>query len=272
MTFCVRSPLFAFVAFLPAIAIASTRVPHAESSADFVVSVPALQAGQMSYYWEVAPAGESIDQRPAYLHMRPVDLNSEWEHRASGEKFYVMFTKIAYVVNKDITFFGGPRFSDVNFHRTLARRGDIRQNSEMNFTDPGSKTCPGYDFTMDPLLSHQAIVDRGESAQAIAALDPTLGVPNVLVLQRSDHFGKLLGMRTSKAAELSYAYYSIAPGQTLVVNYAMTFLYAVPPKMAGGTDRLRQEIVSGNLGMIDALEAIPYTAPVAELPVPVSSL
>jgi|GEM_PF-1613953 len=240
------------LSFASGFAQAADKIPKQEGNSRFGIDMRQLDQGTLAYYWEVVPFGRDIATHPTYQHLQALDLENDWGRRS--ENYFVMFTKMAYVVNQDISFFRETRLNDLEYQRAICRKPGLRQVNVSTFSDPGTKTQPSSDFSLSVLETSNEVSAFGRSAESITAFDPELGAPQTLVIQRSDNFGPLLGMRTSKAARASFAYYPLGPNRTLVVNYSISFLYAVPPGFVGGVDRLRKEILASNLQMISAIE------------------
>jgi hypothetical protein len=222
---------------------ASDVVANRERSIRFSVDASELKSGTISYFYQLISKDDAnegkADSDSTFQLLLPLDIPGVWKDKTEG--FYIMMTRNAYIVNKDISFFSKNRLLDVNYINATLPGMKVSRNSDGTYALDGT---PSATSTLDYYSKSDLTSQPQDSAlNYVANIDPSLGTPDVMLVQHSYNFDTVMTVRTNKSSMVFSEHYGIGTNETLVVAYSLSFVYNVPPFFLGGADRLRTEYV-----------------------------
>lgn len=194
------------------------------------------------------PKGRTVHETPKTYwsferDIQAFDLHRYWENRGN-ERYYVAFTKVAFVVDQEVRRFSPERLSDLSYLQKTLGNYTVSKTAHNRFQVAGTLFSPG--FTYDLSFYRWPVAD-GLPARAIQkSLDenPQLGIPILTAIQHHYDYGKVLMHRTTKMSTTLTNYYPFRHNQTLVLVYSLNYIYNIPPAFVGGENLMVSEIKS----------------------------
>lgn len=222
-----------------------------EPSARFTLDAPWLSDGGVQVFYEHFEKGESTPDAGSVRLFRPFDLRGRLER--GSEPLHLVLGRVAYLVDKDISFFSEAQVRDVKYMNEVAKDCDITLRKDGTYL---ASKVPANTFRVSYFGREQvqALSSDGGIARLIELL-PDAGLPEVVVLQENYDFSKVMGWRTADVSVTWSAHYAVAPGRTLVQVCTMSSLHNAPPFFLGGTERVKRESLAGTVAFIENLRA-----------------
>ncbi len=220
---------------------------RAETGVAFPIDEAFLRKGGVQHFFALTDpgglcaTGDSISggadrAAEALIALRVLDRDGIWSamHR---EDLHAMISRVAYIAEVPIQFFSEARVRDVDYINSVMPGMNVECGGDGSFHAKGSllRFMPSTRFTLD--------YRRGAAAARLPT--PLLtGVasdisPAILLTQRNTEFGRIGGMRTSRASYAATAHYAVGTGQTLIVNCTLGYLHSLPP--VGGARLIRDK-------------------------------
>lgn len=178
----------------------------------------------------------------------PLDVFDYWQNKGD-ESYYVLVTKVVYVIEQDVSIFNESLLSDEQMLKKkmpdyrLKKIGDNQFHMECGFM------APSFDYNLKfhrpPFKDKQASVQK-----ELQRLNPELGVPELMVVQHNYNYGRVMLHKTSKMSVCIANYYPFDDGKTLEVNYTLNYIHDLPPNLLGGHKLLIREIKEGIADLI----------------------
>ena len=165
--------------------------------------------------------------------------------KRGNEAYKVFLTKVAYTVNQNVSFFSEAKLSDAAYISKTLPDYTIRQLAPKRFEVDCGFLAPT--FTYD-LSFYKAPYQHPAVRQLLnyAALqNPELGTPTLVTVHHNYNFSKVMMHKTSKMSVALTCYYPYENSQALVVNYALNYIYELPPTFLGGYDLLIKKVKKG---------------------------
>jgi|GEM_PF-6035631 len=197
---------------------------------------------------------KSIDQKqPAGFNFEkdalPIDIFNYWNDKGD-ESYYVLLTKVIYVIDKDISFFDENLLSNEQMLKDKMPDYRLEKTGVNQFHMDCGFMAPSFDYK---LSFHQPPFKEDKIAKmqkALQRLNPELGEPEFTVLQHNYDYGRVMMHKTSKMSVCVVNYYPFGEGQTLEVNYTLNYIHELPPGLLGGHKLLIKEIKEGIVSLI----------------------
>jgi hypothetical protein len=194
------------------------------------------------------PKGRTLHETPKTYwsfdrDIRTFDLHRYWENRGN-ERYYVAFTKVAFIVDQEVRRFSPERLSDLSYLQKTLGDYTVSKMAYNRFQVAGTLFSPG--FTYDLSFYRWPAAD-GLPARAIQKSvdeNPQLGMPALTAIQHHYDYGKVLMHRTTKMSTTLTNYYPFRHNQTLVLVYSLNYIYNIPPAFVGGENLMVSEIKS----------------------------
>ncbi len=178
----------------------------------------------------------------------PLDIYDYWNKRRD-ENYFVLLTKVVYLIDKDITFFDEEILSNEQIIQEKMPEYHIEKTGSNKFHIDCGFLAPSFDYELNfyrpPFVGKIADVQK-----KIEKLNPELGRPMFSVVQHNYKYGRVLMHKTSKMSVCIANYYPFANGKTLEVNYTLNYIYELPPGLLGGHRMLIREIKDGIASLI----------------------
>ena len=173
----------------------------------------------------------------------PLDLYNYWQSKGD-ESYYVLVTKVVYVIDQDVTMFNEALLSDEQMLKSKMPDYKIEKIGKNKFHMDCGFMAPSFDYELNfykpPYKSNIASVQ-----ESLQKLNPELGEPTLSVVQHNYKYGRVLMHKTSKMSVCIANYYPFDDGKTLEVNYTLNYIHELPPSLLGGHKLLIKEIKEG---------------------------
>ncbi|MEH0153899.1 hypothetical protein V6R21_07105 [Limibacter armeniacum] len=221
-----------------------------ESSFDFSISRSELAEQHVQLYMllldkSLKPVYSKDKQISFQKDIRPLDYLNYWDKK-QDERYYVLLTKAAYIVNTPVSFFTEKRLSDVNYIQETLPDYKVQSDNGKTFKIACGFMAP--DFTYDLTFSSpdQDISPQIQELIAYTAgQDTELGTPKISVVQHNYDFSRVMMHKTNKMSVSVTNIYDYGNNQTLQVNYTLNYIHNLPPELLGGSEMLIGEIRKG---------------------------
>jgi len=225
-----------------------------EHNLDFKVDAQSLQEQNVQLYvalldksqrpMAVTGSGSLLNFKEDFL---PFDVFEYWKKRKVGEKYFILMTKVAYLIPSDSRFFSPEKLADVGYLRKTMPEYKIDKIGEHRFKIDCGFMAPDFEYELDFLdtdsLQHPIL-------RQVEKLSPDLKRPQTAVLQHNYGYSRVLLHKTSKMSVSVSLYYPYGEGSTLAVNYTLNYIHELPPNFLGGANLLLKEIEKGICGHI----------------------
>ncbi len=220
-----------------------------EPSPSFSLDAPWLSDGGVQVFYEHLERGDATPDAGSVRLFRPFDLRGRFE--AGSGALQRVVGRVAYFVDKDVSFFSEAQVRDVDYMNHVAKDCDITLRKDGTYL---AAKMPANTFRVSYFGREEvkALSSDGGIARLIDLL-PDAGLPEVVVLQENYDFSKVMGWRTADVSVTWSAHYPVAPGRTLVHVCTMSALHNAPPFFLGGTERMKRESLSGTVAFIENL-------------------
>ncbi|MBX2841852.1 MAG: hypothetical protein KTR26_08765 [Flammeovirgaceae bacterium] len=231
-----------------------------ERSLDFVVDKTTLENEDIQYYLLlVDKEGEVISETSDIAtefsfeeQAKPFDIFNYWDKKGD-DKYFILVTKVAYVVDKEIGFFSEEKLSDASFLNDRLPDYKIEEIGERKYKIQGSFFAPSFEFDLafykPPYNQNNEVKDLVVNMCHSQKVDG-LPMPSLTMVQHNYNFSKVLLQRTSKMSMSISNFYPFEKDKTLEINYTLNYIYELPPKFLGGHNIVINEILDGIKGLI----------------------
>ena len=176
-------------------------------------------------------------------HARPLDLYDYWDKR-SDEKYDVLFTKTAYVLNQSMDFFSENRLSDSIFIAKTMPSAKINKTDSVYHLTFGFG-IPDIDYTLRFCTNDQFDMQYPILNDYFSLYDGLEEKPAFIVIQHNFNYGRVMFQKTSKMSISISRYFSVTQEKTLVFNYTLNYIHNMPPALLGGSNFLLNKIKEG---------------------------
>jgi hypothetical protein len=224
-----------------------------ENKMQFHIKKNLLERQDVQFYMvllgkDLKPLSQMKDDHfPFEEVVKEMDLHQYWEKRGN-EKYYVLLTKVSYLIDKDVHFYNEQRLSDVNYIRQTLPEYQIEKLNSRQFKINCGSFAPTFSYDLDFYRQPVCPVKNPKEKKLIDythSHHKELGAPALSVIQHNYHFGRVMLHKTSKMSVSIYNYYATEQQKTLVVNYTLNYIYELPPNILGGHELLIKEIANG---------------------------
>jgi hypothetical protein len=195
-------------------------------------------------------------------HAKPLDLYNYWEHKGE-EKYDVLLTKVAYVLDKSIDFFSEDRLADPGFISQTMPAAKIERTDSVYHISVGFG-APEIDYTLHFYSPEEFGFQYPKLKNYFKKHDGLALSPNLIVVQHNYQYGKVMLQKTSKMSISISRYIQLNKEQTLAVNYTLNYIHNIPPSFIGGSDFLIDKIKEGIKALIDETQYICRTTEMTE--------
>jgi hypothetical protein len=212
-----------------------------KTNLDFSSEVREIGNGDVLYFYYLSEKNSPSELRrkdPIYARM----AKALGKIDRSQDKVYALILKTVHAVFQPMNFYvRSELLNSLDYLRLSLDTKDIRRLSDTIFEVPPRGTVPG--FRMDrELLSSREEVERKYGADLSLLTLRSLDSDLPFLVQNLDQFTKVLGLDSSKDARLISAHYDLGSG-FMVESYTLSHLYNVPPRLVGGTKRLKDDFL-----------------------------
>lgn len=181
-------------------------------------------------------------------HAIPIDLFGYW-HQKGEEGYDVFFTKTAYVVKKEASYFSAQKLSDPKFIQQTMPIAEVSKNDSSYHMSMGFGV-PDIDFTID-FYSEQELLNTWPGLPKYFELYDGIELPAELtVIQHNYLYGRVMFQKTSKMSVSVTRYFEKNTNETLVINYTLNYIHNMPPEILGGQEFLLRKIKEGIQALI----------------------
>ena len=256
-----RSNLFAFwvvsglvslaSAVLPSQAVLASDALREESRADFAVDRAFLLSGGIQYHYSFVSIDDAPESSPSFRWLSRFDFPGYWSRRGSAD-YHVVLGRVAYVVNKPVSFFSKERTLSLEYLRAMLPEQSIQSlGQEAGFSVFETSGPPSCQARLKHVSKDELEALSAQSPERLLAdLIPELGRAEVVGVQRNDRFGTVMGFKTAQGAVALTGHYAISPTQTLLHAVNLNFLHNIPPAFLGGEDRVKEEAQKATLEIV----------------------
>ncbi|WP_020531769.1 hypothetical protein [Flexithrix dorotheae] len=184
--------------------------------------------------------------------VKPFDIYNYWDKKGD-EEYFILMTKVAYVVDKDISFFSEKKLSDVNFLNERLPDYKIEETGDKKYKIHCGFLAPSFEYDLSfyrpPYSQHPEIKSLVQNI-CIEQINTKLPMPSLTLVQHNYNFSRVLMQKTSKMSVSVSNFYAFEEDKTLEINYTLNYIYELPPKFLGGHDLVINEILDGIKGLI----------------------
>jgi hypothetical protein len=206
-----------------------------------------------------------LDEAPFFSfpdHARPLDIYDYWEHKGE-EQYDVLLTKVAYVLDKQISFFSEERLADPGYISQTMPAAKIKKNDSVYHISVGFG-APEIDYTLHFYSPERFESQYPKLINYFKKYDGLALSPKLIVVQHNFEYGKVMFQKTNKMSVSISRYFPLNKKQTLVFNYTLNYIQNIPPSFIGGSDFLISKIKEGIMGLIDETQYICRTTETQE--------
>lgn len=229
-----------------------------ENALTFNLESENLSRNQIQYAFEIVDSDEDPTQVKGFESFLPLDSGRNWMNRGK-ESYYVLLSKVAYEVNKDISFFSQSQATDLRFVQAMMPEIPVKKTDQNTFfVESAFASRPSYRILVQTFSRDQVMgLSSDHPIRKAMARDSALRgeIPDWSVVQTTDQFGTVMGARTSKVSYVLTKHYRVRAGRTLVVTQIFGLLYNVPPFFAGGAGRLHSDFSADFLALPSRINA-----------------
>lgn len=175
--------------------------------------------------------------------IRAFDFHDYWEKRGS-ERYYVAFTKVAFVVDGEVQRFSPERLSDLNYLQKTMGNYSVRKTPGNRYEVEGTMFSPGFTYELSFCQWPKADTHSAPAIRKSLEENSQLGVPALTAMQHHYDYGRVLMHRTTKMSTTVTNYYPFGQSQTLILVYSLNYIYNIPPAFIGGENLMINEIKS----------------------------
>ena len=177
----------------------------------------------------------------------PFDVHKYWEKRPRNESYFVLMSKVAYLLPVAPSYFSEERLSSLNYLGKTMPDYKLTKVGTNKFKIACGFMAPDFGYELNFLNDKKK--EKGEKGQSlldhVLSLNPELGEPSQAVMQHNYDYSRVLLHKTSKMSLSISLYYPYEKGQTLAVNYTLNYIHELPPNFMGGANMLLKEIEQG---------------------------
>ena len=185
---------------------------------------------------------------------KPLDLYDYWEHKGD-EKYDVLLTKVAYVLDKPVEFFSEERLADpVYISQTMPTAKINRVDSTYHISVGFG--APDIDYTLNFYSPEEFESHYPELKQYFKKYDGLELSPYLIAVQHNYQYGKVMFQNTSKMSISISRYFALNEEQTLALNYTLNYIHNIPPSFIGGSDFLIDKIKKGIKALVDETQYV----------------
>lgn len=222
---------------------------RAEARIDFPCDRTFLSDGRgVQLFFELISRDVRAEDHRSFNLLRPLDKENLWDKKS--EPLYVLASRLAFVVDKDISFFSESRLQDEDYLTRLLPAFQIKRISKNGFRSDAS---PKHQFEI-------SYFDREASREAwprsLLGTNRFEQFPDVVLVQHNHGFEKVLGFKTARMGQTLSLHYALGEGRTLVVAWSLSYLYNIPPFFLGGEARVLREARLASLALIGNLRGL----------------
>ena len=175
--------------------------------------------------------------------IRVFDFHDYWEKRGS-ERYYVAFTKVAFVLDREVKTFSPELLSDLNYLQKTMGNYSVGKTPCNRYQVEGTMFSPGFTYELSFYQWPKADTYSEPAILKIMEENPQLGVPELTAMQHHYDYGRVLMHRTTKMSTTVTNYYPFGQSRTLVLVYSLNYIYNIPPAFIGGENLMINEIKS----------------------------
>lgn len=200
---------------------------------------------------------EHPDQAPSFsfaYQAKPLDLYDYWGHKGE-EKYDVLLTKVAYVLDQPVNFFSEERLADPGYISRTMPTAKIHRTDSIYHISVGFG-APEIDYTLHFYTPEEFDRQYPKLKNYFKKYDGLALSPNLIVVQHNYQYGKVMFQQTSKMSISISRYFPLNKVQTLALNYTLNYIHNMPPSIIGGSDLLIKMIKKGIKGLIDETQYI----------------
>lgn len=223
-----------------------------ESDAGFAIDPRFQDKGGVQLFYALLPDSPSPETAPVFAAFRPFDARNVWDTLEAPPN--VVISRLAYTVEKDVSFFSEARVRDVGYINAIAKDMEVTKRDDGTFRVGAT---PANTFSLDyydAARVEKAAAEAGPVKHAIAFAGIE-GVPASIVAQENRDFARVMGWRTGEGSFTWTLHFSAGPGRTRIVVFTMSYLRSMPPFFLGGAKRVYRESTDGARVLIDRLRA-----------------
>lgn len=176
-------------------------------------------------------------------HAQPLDLYNYWNTR-NDEKYNILFTKTAYVLNQSMDFFSENRLSNPEFIAKTMPSAKINKTDSVYHLAFGFG-IPDIDYTLRFYTNDQFDLKHPLLNDYFSLYDGLELKPGLIVIQHNFNYSRVMFQKTSKMSVSISRYFSASEEKTLVFNYTLNYIHNMPPALLGGSDFLLDKIKEG---------------------------
>lgn len=185
---------------------------------------------------------------------QPLDIYNYWENREE-ERYDVLFTKTAYLLEKPVDYFSSYRLSDVEFIKSTMPSATIAKQDSIYHIAMGFGS-PDIQYTLQFYSDESFQKTYPTLLTYFSSLDGVIGRPELVVVQHNFNYGRILFQKTTKMSVSISRYFALEENRTLVLNYTLNYIYNMPPTIIGGSDYLLSKIKEGIGALISETQMV----------------
>jgi hypothetical protein len=207
----------------------------------------------------------SLDEAPSFSfidHAKPLDLYHYWEHKGE-EKYDVLLTKVAYVLDKPIHFFSEERLADPGYISQTMPAAKIKRIDSIYHISVGFGV-PEINYTLHFYTPEEFEYQYPKLKNYFKKYDGLALSPSLIAVQHNYQYGKVMFQETSKMSISISRYFQLNKQQTLAINYTLNYIHNIPPSFIGGSDFLIDKIKKGIKALIDETQYVSRTTEMIE--------
>lgn len=184
----------------------------------------------------------------------PMDILQQYNRRGDDE-YYILLTKIVYMLPADISFFSEKRLSDLSYLQQVMPYNNLSKVGDDYFLKVG---FGAPDITYDlSFYDYSGLTAKYPALVAYFRKNDRLNEePSLIAVQHNHTFGKVMGHKTSKMSLSVTRYYNSANNKTLVINYTLSYIHNLPPEIFGGGNLLINQMEKGIIALIRDTRAV----------------
>ncbi|PWJ42817.1 hypothetical protein [Sediminitomix flava] len=227
----------------------------------FPLDKEALENGEVVGYIEFLDKNyESFenhndDSKDFLEHVKALDTESDFDKK--DEDYYILGTKVVYLVDAPIDYFNKDRLTNLDYFQSTMPGYKLQDLNNNTFAIQGGVMEPDFKFKVAYVDVENDLERKGNDLKNVfRTYKRDQIMPSSFTWQENFDYGRVMFHKTSEMSKVLTVYYPYEGNRTLVECYTLNYLYNVPPALMGGPSMLIDDLKSGILSYVQSCRKI----------------